>query len=356
MSKREITSTKRKNKGISLKKVSQLAGVSQATASRILNNNPNYSYAQETIDKVVKISEENGYRTSQLYKSLFGGKTMSAGVIFPSKGFYNDIIQGIHDRLLESGHAMVMGFNQNNMDNPENSVEKKIIQRLNEHRVDGFIIRPTFDNATDEHFQAIIDTEVPLVTVDREVKSSYADYVGSDDEKGGRLAAQHLLGLRHKRILQITGSLGCSTFNDRAVGFEEAMVDKGLIPQTMNLRGAWEDFEKKIKLIFSKAERPTAVFCATDGIAQQIYKTLSDMGLQVPNDVSVVGYGDLDLGQYIFPNLTTISQFPHKMGVEAAKVFLDRIDSPDRGDGDRKRVLVDVELVERGSCRSLLNS
>ena len=155
------------NRGTSLKKVSELAGVTQSTACRILTRNPDYSYAEETVRRVFRIAREQGYRTNQIYRSVFTGRTMSAGVITSTGSFYSEIVRGIHDRLLEHGYAVVMGINVEDYDDPASSSEEAIIRRLNEHRVDGFILRPTRDDATDEHFREIIDARVPLITIDR---------------------------------------------------------------------------------------------------------------------------------------------------------------------------------------------
>ena len=343
-------SARRKSNKISLKQVSELAGVTQCTASRILNRNPKYRYAEKTVERVFKIAKENGYRSSQLYKSLFSGKTKSAGVISSNEGFYTRITRGIHDRLLESGYATVMGLNSNDFDDPQNSLEKKVIHRLNEHRVDGFIMRPTLDNATDEHFKEIIDMNVPLITIDRKVNSEYADYVGSDNCKGGKLAAQHLLKLGHKNIIQFTGNQTCSAFKERASGFENELIEQGVIPQSVTCES---DMIKKCKLIFSRKEHPTAVFCSSDAIAGEVYKVLKELGLKIPDDVSIVGFGDQIFAKYFDPLLTTIDQQPYQIGMKAAELFIKRIEEESSKEHKHKEVLVDVKLIKRGSCRAL---
>jgi LacI family transcriptional regulator, galactose operon repressor len=343
---------KQKSNKISLKQVSELAGVTQCTASRILNRNPKYRYAEKTVERVFKIAKENGYRTSQLYKSLFSGKTKSAGVISSNDGFYTRITRGIHDRLLKSGYATVMGLNSNDFDDPQNSLEKKIIHRLNEHRVDGFIIRPTLDNATDEHFKEIIEMNVPLITIDRKVNSKYADYVGSDNTKGGRLAAQHLLKLGHTNIIQFNGIQTCSAFKERASGFENEIIVQGVIPQSITCENN-DDMIKKCELIFSRKDHPTAVFCSSDALAGELYKLLNKFNLKVPDDVSIIGFGDQIFAKYFNPLLTTIDQQPYEIGVKAAELFVERIEEEADKEHQHKEVLVDVKLIKRDSCRAI---
>lgn len=343
----------RKSKGISLKEVSRLAGVTQCTASRILNKNPNYSYSKATQERVVKIAEENGYRKSQLYKSLFTGKTNSAGVIIPVGEFYGKIVEGIHDELLKHNYALVMGLNQNDYDNPNNSIEKKIIHRLNEHRVDGFIMRPTFDNATDEHFKEIIDMQIPLVVVDREVSSTYASYAGSDDFKGGRLAASHFIKLGHTKIIQFSGNPLHSAFRNRAQGFEDELIKNGVFPQTVNANISKEKIFERCMIIFSQKDHPTAIFCGNDLIAQIVYEALEELRVSVPNEVSIIGFGNVTLSNCLRPKLTSIDQQPYRIGVNAAKLFLERVDDNDTIDRNPKREYSEVLLIERESCKKL---
>jgi DNA-binding LacI/PurR family transcriptional regulator len=339
------------NRGTSLKQVSELAGVTQSTACRILNRNSDYSYAEETVRRVFRVAREQGYRTNQIYRSVFTGKTRSAGVVTSVGGFYSEAVRGIHDRLLESGYAVVMGINVRNYDDRVASEEEAIIRRLNEHRVDGFILRPTRDDATDEHFREIIDARVPLITIDREVNSQYADYVGSDNVAGGRIAAGHLADLGHTSVVQFAGNQQCSAYRERASGFETEMIERGCNVQTATCRGV-DEVRQKCGLLFKRRDRPTAAFCAQDSYAAAVYEVLLTMGLGIPEDVSVIGFGDDMLGEHLRPKLTTIDQHPYRIGVKAAELFLSRVDGPSDKKRRRHAVIVDVDLVERDSCRA----
>lgn len=335
-----------------MKRISELAGVTQSTASRILNRNANYKYADETVRRVFELARENGYRTSQLYRSIFTGTTKSAGVISYPGGFYAEINHGIHDRLLENGYATVMGINVNDYDDPANSVEEKIIHRLNEHRVDGFILRPTLDNATDEHFREIISMNVPLITFDRKVNSQYADFVGSDNLAGGRIAAAYLADLGHGNIVQFAGNQNVSSYRDRASGFETELIRRGCNIQTATFN---DDNElcQKCKLLFSRKIFPTAIFCADDIRAAIIYSELNKLKLRIPGDVSVIGFGNSDMGEYLQPKLTTVDQKPYQLGLAAADLFLKRVAEPSNQKHKQQSIYIDVKLLERDSCRAI---
>jgi len=337
-------------KRITLGELSEIAGVTKCTASRILNRNKNFKYAEATVKRIFKIAEENGYRTSQLHKSLFSGKTMSAGIISTNSGsYYSNITRGIHDRLLENNFATLIGINTNNFDDPLDSTEKKVIHRLHEHRVDGFILRPTLENATDKHFKEIIDMKVPLVTFDRKANSEYADYVGSDNEAGGGLAARHLLDLGHINIIQFAGNPACSAYRERSAGFEDELIKQGHIPQTVTCNS--NNISAKSEAIFSSKNYPTAVFCHTDAMAGEVYKVLHKLGLKIPEDVSIVGFSNQSCANYLIPELTTIDQQPYKIGDKAAELFLTWINEDPEEKHQQQEVLIDVQLIKRDSCQ-----
>lgn len=338
-------------KRVTLKSISEQAGVTHSTASRILNNNNSYKYSDETVRRVLQVAEERGYRTNQLYRSVFSGKTNSAGVISTMGTFYSKINKGIHDRLLEDGYATIMGINDKDYDNPDNSLEEKIIHRLNEHRVDGFIMRPTLDNATDEHFREIIRAQIPLITFDRKVNSKYADFVGSDDIQGGRLAAVYLSDLGHRNIVQFAADQQVSSFRNRASGFETELIKRGCNIQTASFK-TMEDLSEKCILIFSRKEHPSAIFCSCDAHAARVYRELSKIGLSIPEDVSVVGYGNTEECKYVNPELTTIDQRPYQIGLTAAELFLKRLEEPLGTKHNQNEIYIDVDLVERNSCRN----
>jgi len=335
---------------ISLRRVSELAGVTQCTASRILNKKPGYNYADATIRRVFETARECGYRTNQLYRSVFTGKTKSAGLITAPGTFYSEISLGIHDRLLTDDFAILLGLNCNDFDTPSASIEEKIITRLNAHRVDGFIIRPTLDDATDKHFQEIIDLELPLITIDREVVSNYADHAGSDNVEGGRMAARYLSDLGHSNIVQFVIQQQCTTFRNRALGFESELLERGCLVQTAT--GAnLEEIKHKCRLIFSRPKRPTAIFCGNDTQALVIYTELEKLNLRIPDDVSIIGFGNEECGKLIKPGLTTIDQNPYLIGKSAAELFLQRIEEVCKPDRKRQVCYIALKLVERNSCQ-----
>jgi LacI family transcriptional regulator len=273
-------------------------------------------------------------------------------LITRAAGFYGELNRGVHDRLLQDGYATIIGINDQDYDDPGDSVEEKIIHRLNEHRVDGFILRPTLDNATDEHFREIIDMHVPLVTFDRKVKSDYADFVGSDDVAGGRRAAIYLSELGHRNVVQFAADQRVSSYRDRTMGFEAEMIERGCTIQTI-FCDTPENIAQKCRLIFTRASHPTAVFCSSDQLGAIVIQELKKLNLTIPDDLSVMGYGNEHMGEYLEPKLTTIDQRPYEMGLAAAELFLERMQEAPGKTHKKRTILIDVDLIERESCRNL---
>jgi LacI family transcriptional regulator len=341
-----------KKEKISLKRVSELAGVTQSTASRILNQNPKYKYAEETVKLVFDVARENGYRTSQLYRSVFTGKTKSVGVITSIGSFYNEIVGGIHDRLLKDDHAILMGINNRDYDDDLESIEQQIISRLNRQRVDGFILRPTADDASNAHFKDIIDMNVPLITIDRKVKSPFADYVGSDNVSGGKKVAEYLAELGHTNIVHFAGPGSVSSYRERATGLESELIKRGCIIQTIS-HCSLAEYQEKCKMLFSRENRPTAAFCSNDNFAKVVYEVFRGLGLRIPEDVSVIGYGNQEVCDLLSPKLTSVDQAPHEIGVKAAELFFERSEKMESEKRTPIEVLVDVAIKERESCKRI---
>jgi LacI family transcriptional regulator len=216
--------------------------------------------------------------------------------------------------------------------------------------VDGVIIFPIDVSVPDVHFQEIWQRNIPLVTVDRET-TTHADFVGTDEELGGKLAAEHLLSLGHKRVIHVTFTHRTANVARRADAFTKRMEKGGAEVEFVS--GQLEDLVPPLKESFAKPKRPTAVFAATDPMATKVYGVAAALGMKVPDDLSIVGYADFPFARDLVPPLTTVRQDPYQMGRLAAQLLLDRI--LDRAEEDAaKRIHLAPELVVRGSTAAAL--
>jgi len=328
-------------------------GVSQSLISKILSGKNDAS--KEMTARILKAVKEKGYRPNLLVRGIQTGQTKTIGVVMPADEFHSGIVQGIHDSFDQAGYAMILVWNAEYMATPDSQKELMYIHRLLDRRVDGVILRPTYDDATKMYFSEILERGIPLVIVDRKLVGVATDFVGTDDYAGGVMAAKHLLDLGHRRLGHIAGPSRVRTAKDRRRGFEAAVAEygNGASCRTIEAAGFRSVKAEALQLLQSQP-RPTAVFGANDHTAAEICETARSLGLHVPGDISVVGFGDLAFGEYMSPPLTTIRQHPYRIGEEAAMLLLARCTGISKtGDAaSAQNIILKPELVVRGSTRN----
>jgi DNA-binding LacI/PurR family transcriptional regulator len=333
-----------------LRKVAEEAEVSIATVSRVLNNTGGTAYSPATAERVRRAANRLGYRPNLLMRGVAGRSTRTIGVLIPAGGdFYSQVVEGIHDRLAESDYAMILGWNKEDIAAPDSEAERKYVHRLVDRRVDGVILRPTHDSVSDLYFQEVWERGISMVAVDRAIPGVHCDFAGTDDLAVGRMAAEYLLSLGHRRLGHLAGPSSVSTARDRRKGFEEAVAAFGsgarcVAVEAPDFRGAREEALRLLRT----DPRPTAIFGANDEMAETLYAAAATLGLKIPRDVAAIGCGNLVPGRYLQPALTTFDQKPYRIGQEAARLMLERI--RDNRDGSKPReVRVLPERVARGS-------
>ena len=224
-------------------------------------------------------------------------------------------------------------------------------QLLVEKQVDGIILVGVLP---DEQLESIFrDEGVPSVVVERDASHAGLDCVLADNGMGGRLAAEHLLRLGHRRIGCITGSGEIPTFSQRREGFREALanahapLDAGLsVEGSVRLHGG----ARATRQLLSLDEPPTAIFANNDLMALGAIHAAGEMGVGVPGGLSVVGFDDVRIASLANPSLTTIAQPKSEMAVGATEMLLERIQNPGL---PPRRLVLPTHLVERASTRAI---
>jgi len=336
----------------SLKQIAEVAGVSITTVSRVLRGQGDIS--QKTRQRVQEVAERLRYRPNMLVKGIQTGRTQTVGVMMsPEDAFTGGLLVGIQDALSVAGYApMVLRVQWDAQGQCVGPSELEQIHRLIDRRVDGVILNPSVDTASDDYFKEVWDRGLPLVAVDRQLPSTKADFVGSDDCAGAVQAAKHLLSLGHRRLAQVAGPRSTSTGRQRREAFAQAVqAHRGASCCTLESPTFAGGYEQALELL-GGSDRPTAVFAGNDLIAGHVYRAAQARGLRIPQDLSVVGFGDLPLGQWLLPQLTTIRQHPQTIGRRAAEILLGRL-----GKAGTQRAakleLVEVDLEVRGSTAPL---
>jgi LacI family transcriptional regulator len=184
--------------------------------------------------------------------------------------FQAQIIRGIHDTLSEHAYLPIVHFHGNGPGALRDGDELAFLHRLIEHRVDGLIFFPSDESVTQNYLQEVWERGLPLVAVDRRLTRTNADFSGTDDTAGGRMVAEYLLSLGHRRIAQITGESWVSTYVDRRRGFEEVLLGRNDVAYRC-AECAKSDCEAIVRDILTGPHRPTAIFAATDKMAIHVY-------------------------------------------------------------------------------------
>lgn len=293
------------------------------------------------------------YRPNLLVRGMQTGQSGMIGVLMPVHGpFYAAVFSGIHDALVENKYVPLVLWSAADAQFKTGSSEVAQIHELVDRRVEGIILKPVVEAVSDQYLREVWERNIPLIAIDRELPETHADFVGTEDHEGGRLAARHLLELGHRRFAYVDlnpdGHVG--TYSARREGFADAIAET---PGTslVNIRPApGEDLITAArKALKSKGKsRPTAIFAPNDRAVVDLYDIAAELGLSIPRDLSIVGYSDLASTTSLRPRLTSVRQDAYRIGRQAAQLVLKRIAGKlEEGQPVKERLM--PELVVRES-------
>jgi LacI family transcriptional regulator, repressor for deo operon, udp, cdd, tsx, nupC, and nupG len=326
--------------------VARAAGVSTATVSRALSN-PDL-LTERTRAAVLDAIRTTGYRVNQAARNLRMQRAGAVLVLVPNLGkpFYSRILAGISDGFADSDYAVLIADTESRPLLPG-----ELAGYFLDGRIDGVI---SLDGNLDRaELASCIEMGAGgrIVLLCEWVEGMDFPVIRSDNAEGARLAVRHLHALGHRRIAHVTGPEGNVLTAARRRGMLEERARLGLPARDeWIIRGDFslECGAEAAKLILGMAERPTAVFCAADMVAFGLIAGLAKGGVRVPEDISVVGFDDIDMSDYYVPALTTIRQDRHRLGREAALALRRRL-RPDGAGAEVSGDMVEVELVVRDS-------
>lgn len=328
--------------------ISKKTGFSPTTVSKALNNYPDVS--DKTKQIILKKARELGYIPNSHARILITKKSWTIGVLFDEKlnvgikhPFFSAVIESFKKNIESKGYDLLF------ISKDIGGKKTTYLDHCRIRGVDGvIIISSDFNN---EQIQELIDSDIPCVLID--IESNKASTVYSDNIQGCYLAVEYLYSLGHRKIAHIYGSQDTFAGNIRLNGFISAL-EKFKLEKNDNylVDGGYFSFDggyKAMKKLLALEDLPTAVFVSGDLMAIGAISAINEKGLRVPDDVSIVGYDDLDICKYVTPKLTTIRQNTNLIGENAADVLINAIDKKNA----RTSVIVPVELVVRDSCKSL---
>jgi LacI family transcriptional regulator len=324
--------------------IAKLARVSLGTVSHVLNNTTN---VREPLRKrVLEAVEAVGYQPSQLARGLRRDKTNMIGMIIPdiTNPFFPAVVKGAEDIAFSNGYRLILC----NTDN-DHSKELAHLNELRTYLPAGLIVIPSSFSDLTVQAESYRRSGTGVVCVDRLPKSWAGDSVTADNEEGALNATRHLIEMGHKRLATIVGPLRLTNARERLNGFTRAMKEAKipLRPEyaqetTFEMQGGYS----KALLLLRLIPRPTAIFAGNDLIALGVLRAIRESNLRCPEDVSVIGFDDLDIAEVTYPALSSVSQSGYQLGTTAAHILIERI----HGDkSPAKHIVLKTKLSLRNS-------
>lgn len=333
---------------VTIYEVAKKAGVSISTASKALNDRKDVG--DDTKKKIREIAKALNYEPSHFARALAMRKTENIGVLtvryygtpMLTNPFYSRIIEGIEEQLINSNLNLLT-----NVLRKEQVEAFEIPKMVKEKNVDGLIL---LGYMPEDYVELVAGRGLPVVAVDTHVKNSSISSVVMDDVSGAYEAVTHLIKTGHRKIGYISGPLNRHSFKLRGEGFRKAMADAGLkVDERFVMSNESEELGYDwMRKIMSYPDKPDAIFFCNDVHAIFAINMLKGNGVNVPGDMSVIGFDNIELGQHFIPSISTVDIDKEKMGMKAVDLLMDRIN---KKTATAERLVFPVNLIVRDSVR-----
>ena len=305
--------------------VARLAAVSQTTVSYVVNDAP-VAVPLTTRRRVLDAITTLGYVPNSAARGLRTGKTTTIAAIFPdiSNPFYPAMQRGLQDVAERHNHDLI-AYNTDG----DAAKERQCLRSVREGRVDGVVVVPF--HLTPDDLLPLVDRGIPVVALAEMVDligPTRFDRLSVDNAAAARAAVSYLIDLGHRRIGMVAGQNGTPPRERRIRGYQQALAEHALPIDEVLIRGT--DFSEAggyeaAQDLIRVEPRPSAIFAANDLMAFGAMIALREAGLRVPEDVAVIGFDDIPAARLIHPALTTIAQFPERLGRRAATMLFERL-------------------------------
>jgi LacI family transcriptional regulator len=309
---------------ITIHDLAKALNLNASTVSRALNDHPKIS--SETKKIVNHLAAELNYRPNALATSLRKGSAYTVGLIIPrvNRNFFASAIEGIEAVLNKGGYHLIIAQSNENLEK-----EKECINSFLNARVDGIIISISWETVDLSHLKMIQAKNVPLIFFDRIPQNIEASKVRLNDFMGAYNATEYLITHGYKRIAHFAGPRHLQMYAERQRGYVAALTDYGIVcEESLIIENCLTQDKgyKAARLLTEMEVAPDALFCASDYSALGAIMFLKENGFSIPDDMAVFGFSNEPFTKLIDPPLSSIEQFPYKMGEAAAQLFLDEMD------------------------------
>lgn len=329
--------------------IAQLAGVSPGTVSNALNNRK--GVGQETKAKIIKIAQELGYfdnrkkNEERVIRLILFKKH---GYVVSETQFFTALIEACENQCRQSGYELLIS----QVIDGEHDKED-ILKIIDQRKVDGILLLATeMDEIDFENFKNI---EIPMVVLDSYFETKSDDYILINNISGAYRATKYFIENGHKRIGMLGSSIDINNFKHRRIGFEKAINEAGMTLKNEDsifleptLDGAYKDMKEYLEQN-NKKDLPTALFAFNDIIALGAIKAMQEQGINIPKDVSIIGFDDIPISSLTNPSMTTIKVFTNEMGALAVKRLINKLNE----EVVPIKIEIDTKLIERNSVIKL---
>jgi len=337
-------------KKIALIDIAQALGVSRTLVSMVLNGQGDqHGISPVTQKKVKEKAKELNYKPNSIARGLRTGKSNTIGLIVTdiSNSFYATIARQIEENLRKLGYYLIFCSSDECSER-----EEELIQMLRGRQVDGLILATTFQETL--VLEELLKDEYPFVLIDRELPKLQANSIVVDNYNSSKSAVEHLLASQHQEIGLLTISPShLSTIKDREEGYKDALKSAAIPIKEANIcEIPFDDIDHQVELslkrMLNQSKPITAIYAINNRIGKACLEHLSKMNLNVPEDIALLCYDDIDI--FKFGNVTVVAQPMKKIGDEAVRVLLEQIDKETAKIFKPQKVVLPAALVLRKSC------
>jgi DNA-binding LacI/PurR family transcriptional regulator len=333
-------------KPISIKELALIAKVSHSTVSRALRNNPRIS--PETAERIRRLAAEHGYSPSLAARSLVTRRTQTVGCVVTSISdpFVAGVVTGVEEIADRHGYSVFLANS-----NADAKRELDVVRSFRERRVDGILVAASRVGA--KYLPHLRELQIPIVLINNQQAGDFINSVSIDNLKAAKVIVEHLIALGHREIAYIGDEYGDQSDRERCSAYRETLEKAGIpVKNDFIIRAVPgpEGGEEQMSRLLQMPRRPTAVFCYDDLLALGALKAIRKAKLDIPADISVVGFDDVFVSSFTYPPLTTIRQPMKSMGRRAMTILLELLSRPaEETRAENWHVKVSGKLVIRES-------
>jgi len=334
-----------------MRQIAERAKVSIGTVSHVINDTA--KVREKLRQRVLHAIDSLGYQPSQLARGLRRNQTNIVVMIIPdiTNPFFPAVVRGAEDVAYKHSLRLVLC-------NTDNDAQKETfyLNEMRSYRPAGWLVIPATDSQMAIQLKSSAASWPPVICIDRQPQGWTGDAVVVANEAGARDATRHLLRMGHRQLAVITGPLRLTNAKERLTGFKRALAEAKVHIEPEYIQEARFDrqsgYESATRLL-RMLPRPTAIFACNDLMALGVLMAAREMGLRCPEDISIVGFDDLDFAEFTAPALTSVHQLGYQLGTTAARLLLERMNSRKQ---IPKKVVLPSELKIRHSTASVSTS